>query len=213
MLSAVAGARHHPMRVKRAPVGGTLGDMHPMSVANAAWVFASAPSKVPFYLAGGALAGWAVLLGGFGITHPDFPGSVRRSRLVMLTSAALVAATITTAVTTAGEEGATERAAARTGSAAPTSALNLSADPTGRLAYDKKQATVREGRFPIRLVNNSALPHNVTIAKGAQVLAHTKTVTGGSATTTANLAPGEYVFYCSVDAHRAGGMQGTLIVK
>jgi plastocyanin len=187
--------------------------MHPMSVATAAGVFASASSKVPFYLAGGALAGWAVLLGAFGITHPDFPGSEVRSRLVMLTSAVLVAATITTAVTTAGEEGTTEGAAAQTGSAAPTSALNLSADPSGRLAYDKKQATVRSGRFPIRLVNNSSLPHNVTIAKGAQVLAHTKTVTGGSVTTTANLAPGNYVFYCSVDAHRAGGMQGTLTVK
>lgn len=187
--------------------------MHPMSVASAAWVFASAPSKVPFYVAGGVLAGWAVLLGAFGLSHPDFPGSAGRSRLIMLTSALLVAATLTTAVTTAGEEGATEDAGAHTGSAAPTSALNLSADPTGRLAYDKKQATVRAGRFGVRLVNNSALPHNVTIAKGAQVLAHTKTITGGTATTTANLMPGDYVFYCSVDAHRAGGMQGTLTVK
>jgi plastocyanin len=187
--------------------------MHPMSVADAAWVFASAPSKVPFYLAGGVLAGWAVLLGAFGITHPDFPGSALRSRLIMLTSALLVAATVTTAVTTAGEEGATEGAAARTGSAPPTSTLDLSTDPTGRLAYDKKQATVRAGQLRIRLVNDSSLPHNVTIAKGARVLAHTNTITGGSATTTAKLAPGDYVFYCSVDAHRAGGMQGTLTVR
>jgi plastocyanin len=194
--------------------GATLADMHPTGVANAAWVFASAPSKVPFYVAGGLLAGWAVLLGAFGITHPDFPGSAGPSRLVMLTSAVLVAATVTTAVITAGEAGATKSAPARpTGSAAPASALNLSADPSGQLAYDKKQATVRAGRFPIRLVNNSPLPHNVTIAKGAKVLAQTKTVTGGSATTTANLAPGDYVFYCSVDAHRAAGMQGTLTVK
>jgi uncharacterized cupredoxin-like copper-binding protein len=27
------------------------------------------------------------------------------------------------------------------------------------------------------------------------------------------VAPGEYAFYCSVDAHRAAGMQGTLTVK
>jgi plastocyanin len=188
--------------------------MHPTDVANAAWVFASAPSKVPFYLAGGLLAGWAVLLGAFGITHPDFPGSAERSRLVMLTSAVLVAATVTTAVITAGEAGTTEGTAARpTGSAAPTSALNLSADPTGQLAYDKKQATVRAGRFSIRLVNNSSLPHNVTIAKGAKILAHTKTISGATATTNANLPPGDYVFYCSVDAHRAAGMQGTLTVK
>ena len=68
--------------------------MHPTGVATAAWVFASAPSKTPFYLAGGLLAGWAVLLGAFGFTHPDFPGSAVASRLVMLTSAALVAATL-----------------------------------------------------------------------------------------------------------------------
>ena len=117
--------------------------MHPTGVATAAWVFAAAPSKVPFYVAGGLLAGWAVVLGAFGVTHPDFPGSAGPSRLVMLTSAVLVLATVTAAVTTAGEGGATEGA---TGSAAPTSALNLSADPAGKLAFDKKQATVRSGR-------------------------------------------------------------------
>jgi plastocyanin len=188
--------------------------MHPTGVATAAWVFASAPSKTPFYLAGGLLAGWAVALGAFGVMHPDFPGSTAASRVVMLISAVLVAGAVTTAVTTAGEESATEGATAPpTGSAAPTSGLNLSADPTGKLAYDKKQATVRAGRFAVRLVNNSSLPHNLTVAKGAKVVAQTKTISGGSATTTANLTPGEYVFYCSVDAHRAAGMQGTLTVK
>jgi plastocyanin len=183
--------------------------MHATGVATASWVFASAPSKSPFYLAGGLLAGWAVLLGAFGITHPEFPGSAAASRFVMLTSAVLVAATVTTAVTTAGEAVTTEG----TGAAAPTSALNLNADPTGQLAYDKKQATVRAGRFPIGLVNNSSVPHDVTIANGAKVVAQTKTISGGSTTTTANLAPGEYVFYCSVDAHRAAGMQGTLTMR
>ena len=50
-----------------------LGHMHPTGVATAAWVFASEPSKTPFYLAGGLLAAWAVLLGPFGVSHPDFP--------------------------------------------------------------------------------------------------------------------------------------------
>jgi len=187
--------------------------MHPRSVASAAWVFASAPSKVPFYIAGGALAAWAVLLGFYGITHPDFPGSAGRSRLVMLTSALLVAATATTAVTTAGEEGATEGEGAQAASAATAGALNLSADPSGGLAFDEKQATVRAGRLSVRLVNKSSLPHNITIAKGTRVLAHTKTVTAGTATATANLPPGQYVYYCSVDGHRAGGMQGKLTVR
>ena len=187
--------------------------MHPIG-GIAAWVFASAPSKTPFYVAGGVLAAWAVVLGAFGFTHPDFPRSVGTSRLVMLTSAVLVGAALVTAVSTAGEAGTTEGAGGPpTGSAGPTAALNLSADPNGKLAFDKKQATVRSGRLPIRLVNNSSLPHNLTVAKGAKVLAQTKTISGGSATTTANLTPGEYVYYCSVDAHRAAGMQGTLTVK
>jgi plastocyanin len=185
--------------------------MHPTGVASAAWVFASAPSKVPFYLAGGLLAGWAVLLSAGALTHPDFPESAARARLVMLTSVLLVAATITAAVLTAGEEPAGEPSPAA--GAAASSALRLTADPKGQLAYDKKKATVRAGKVAVDLVNRSPLPHNVTIAKGAKVVANTKTITGATTSTTANLAPGDYVFYCSVDAHRQGGMQGTLTVK
>jgi hypothetical protein len=82
--------------------------MHPTGVASAAWVFAAAPSKVPFYLAGGLLAGWAVLLGATGLRYPEFPGSAGRARLVMLTTGLLVAATLTAAVVTAGKEGEAE---------------------------------------------------------------------------------------------------------
>jgi hypothetical protein len=64
-----------------------------------------------------------------------------------------------------------------------------------------------------RLVNNSSLPHNLPVDKGAKIVAQTRTISGSSATTTANLTPGEYVFSCSVDAHRAAGMQGTLTVN
>jgi plastocyanin len=184
--------------------------MHPIGVASAAWVFASAPSKVPFYLAGGLLACWAVLLGATGLRHPDFPETPSRARLVMLTSALLVVATLTAAVLTAGEE---EEGEAAGGAAAASGALRLTADRTGQLAYDKKQATVTAGKVTIDLVNRSALPHNVTIAKGAKIIAHTQTITGATTSTAANLPPGEYVFYCSVDAHRQGGMKGTLTAK
>jgi plastocyanin len=195
-------------------LGGTLGAMHPTGVASAAWVFAAAPSKVPFYLAGGLLAGWAVLLGATGLRYPEFPSSAGRARLVMLTTGLLVAATLTAAVVTAGEEGGTEGGpSGPAGTVAASSSLRLTADPTGQLAYDKKHAAVKAGNFAIRFVNRSSVPHNVTIAKGARVIVSTKTIQGATTTSTANLSAGDYVFFCSVDAHRQAGMQGTLTAK
>jgi plastocyanin len=91
--------------------------------------------------------------------------------------------------------------------------LQLTADPTGQLAYDKKHAAVKAGNLAIRFVNKSSVPHNVTIAKAARVVASTKTINRATTTSTANLSPGDYVFFCSVDAHRQAGMQGTLTVR
>jgi plastocyanin len=188
--------------------------MHPTGVARAVSVFATAPSKVPFYLAGGLLAGWAVLLGLTGLRYPEFPGSAGRARLVMLTTGLLVAATLTAAVTTAGEEGEGEGASSGAGATGPrSSSVQLTADPAGQLAYDRKRATVQRGKFTLRLINRSETPHNVTIAKGAKVVARTKTIQGATTSAIANLPPGDYIFFCSVDAHRQGGMQGTLTVR
>ena len=47
----------------------------------------------------------------------------------------------------------------------------------------------------------------MTIATGAKVVASTKTIQGATTTATANLPPGDYAFYCSVDAHRQAGMR------
>ncbi len=61
----------------------------------------SEPSKVPFYVAGGALAAWAVLVSVFGITRPDFPGSATAMRGVCAISVVLAATAMTMAVVTA----------------------------------------------------------------------------------------------------------------
>jgi hypothetical protein len=61
---------------------------------------AGEPSKVPFYIAGGALAVWAVVLAGIGLNRPAFPGNERGARAVMGVSFVLVAVTIAMAVIT-----------------------------------------------------------------------------------------------------------------
>jgi hypothetical protein len=61
---------------------------------------AGEPSKVPFYLAGGALAAWAVVLATLGLTRPSFPYSNRGARGVMLISLVLMLLAIAMAIAT-----------------------------------------------------------------------------------------------------------------
>jgi hypothetical protein len=59
------------------------------------------PSKTAFYLCGGLLAAWAVILGFLGLRSAEFPGGAAAARGVMAISAVLVVATMATAVITA----------------------------------------------------------------------------------------------------------------
>jgi hypothetical protein len=62
---------------------------------------AAEPSKTAFYLCGGALAAWAVILGLLGLRSADFPGGLSGQRGVIAISVLLVVATMATAVITA----------------------------------------------------------------------------------------------------------------
>jgi plastocyanin len=94
----------------------------------------------------------------------------------------------------------------------PGGTLQLAAEPTA-IAYDKKALSSKPGQVTIDLQNPSQISHDVAIAKGNQELAKSDLVAGGETSATAGLAPGEYVFYCTVPGHREAGMEGTLTVK
>jgi hypothetical protein len=58
-------------------------------------------SKTPYYIAGGALAAFAVIISAIGISrHETFPGSKRAMTGVMLLAGVLVVATMASAVLT-----------------------------------------------------------------------------------------------------------------
>lgn len=59
-----------------------------------------APSKTAFYVAGGVLVAWAILVSLLGITRPDFPGRGAPARLAMLVTVVVVAGVMSTAVLT-----------------------------------------------------------------------------------------------------------------
>jgi hypothetical protein len=59
------------------------------------------PSKTAFYVCGGLLAVWAVVLSGIGMSSATFPGTATAKRGVIALTALLVAAAMATAVITA----------------------------------------------------------------------------------------------------------------
>jgi hypothetical protein len=62
---------------------------------------AATVSKVPFYIAGGVFAIWAVALSAFALNRPKFPSSLGGERGVIAISALLAVITIAMAVHTA----------------------------------------------------------------------------------------------------------------
>jgi hypothetical protein len=62
---------------------------------------ASETSKVPFYIAGLVLAGWAVVLSVVGITQPSFPAGPAAQRGVIAISLVLMVLAVAMAIVTA----------------------------------------------------------------------------------------------------------------
>ncbi len=76
------------------------------TVLQLAPVLAAAKSRVPFYIAGGLLVVWAVVVSlGLGLRKPDFPGGLSGERAVIAVTAVLVALTMTMAIITSGAPG------------------------------------------------------------------------------------------------------------
>jgi hypothetical protein len=60
-------------------------------------------SKVPFYIAGGALVVWALIVSvGLGMRKPDFPSTKAGQRGVIAVTVVLVVAAVSMAVATSG---------------------------------------------------------------------------------------------------------------
>jgi uncharacterized cupredoxin-like copper-binding protein len=183
-------------------------------------VLAAEKSKVPYYIAGGLLVAWALLVSlGLGLRNPNFPSTLGGQRAVMAISAVLVLATVSMAIVTSGGSSAKATIAPITqsgreaASGSGSSSLKEEADPEGQLRYTTKNLSAKAGPVTISFANMSPLPHNMTIAQGTKVLGATPTFQGGTKTLTLHLGPGTYVFYCSVPGHRQAGMEGKLTVQ
>jgi plastocyanin len=140
--------------------------------------------------------------------------------VLALASVALVACgssnSTTTTSTSSGEEagGAAAESGKESGSAGGGSTVSFEADPSGELAYTTTKASAKAGEVTIDFNNPQSLTHDVAIedSSGKEV-GKTELIGEGETSTTVDLKPGTYTYYCTVPGHREAGMEGTLTVK
>ena len=108
-------------------------------------------------------------------------------------------------------------AEASTSAAAPTSSSSsapaqaesqtVSVDE-GEMYIRLSEDALSAGTYSFEVTNNGRMPHDFVVEQGSSDVAATEVLQPGeSATLEVELAPGDYVFYCSVGAHRAAGME------
>ena len=139
--------------------------------------------------------------------------------VLALASVALVACggSDSTTTTSSGEEaggGAAAESGKESGGAGGGSTIKFEADPSGELAYTTTEASAKAGNVTVDFKNPQSLTHDVAIEdSGGKEVGKTELIGEGETSTTVDLKPGTYTFYCTVPGHREAGMEGTLTVK
>jgi plastocyanin len=94
------------------------------------------------------------------------------------------------------------------------STVSFEADPGGQLAYTTTEATAKAGKVTVDFKNPQGLTHDVAIENSSgKTVGQTELIAEGETSTSVNLKPGTYHFFCTVPGHREAGMEGTLVVK
>jgi plastocyanin len=92
--------------------------------------------------------------------------------------------------------------------------LDVSSPTDGSLVFDPSGLQAKPGNVTIDYTNPSPVPHSIAVAtSNGNVLGEVQPFANGKQSVQlSNLAPGKYVFYCTVPGHREAGMEGDLTV-
>jgi plastocyanin len=92
--------------------------------------------------------------------------------------------------------------------------IEISSPSDGSLVYQPNGVQAKPGNVTINYDNPSPVPHSIAVATAnGNVLGEVQPFASGKQSVDlTNLAPGKYVFYCTVPGHREAGMQGDLTV-
>lgn len=108
---------------------------------------------------------------------------------------------------------ATQPAQPDTGGTKAREAVEVAADPGGKLVFEQSSLSTSGGSVTFEFTNEADVPHDFTIERDGKKLAGTEVITASEDSVTVDLKAGSYTYYCSVDGHRGAGMEGALTVK
>jgi len=175
-----------------------------------------------FFVIGGVLVLAAVVVSFVGIRGSDsFPPSRGVLLGVIALFVVIVGTTMAFAIVKsvdeqdkrnkelAQEEGTTETTATGT-----VEAIDVSSPADGSLVFTPDGLQAKPGNVQITYDNPSPVPHSIAVATAnGNVIGEVQPFSGGKQALDLNdLAPGKYVFYCTVPGHREAGMEGDLTV-
>ena len=113
--------------------------------------------------------------------------------------------------TTAAEETTSET---DSGSGGGGDTVSVSAVEDGSFAYEETSLTASAGANTFEFSNPASLGHDFCLEQDDSEVGCTDVISGGDTSALeAEVEAGEYTYYCSVDGHRDGGMEGTLTVE
>jgi uncharacterized cupredoxin-like copper-binding protein len=174
-----------------------------------------------YFVIGGVLVAWALVLTFGGMTRGDNFPDVRSGRMLMAVSAGLAVAAFAAVVTTTDKEHprieAKEKAAerAREEGGAGGTAGSTSQIPVAENEYSIKlsNTSLRPGGIAFEAENKGKIPHDLAI-EGQGVERKTPLIDPGKkATVEADLKPGKYKLYCTVPGHEQLGMKTDVTVR
>jgi len=100
------------------------------------------------------------------------------------------------------------------GGGATAGTIDLSAPADGSFAYDQPETSTTAGSVTVNFDNPAPLSHDVIIEdESGTIIGETELISEDKTSSTVDLQPGTYTYYCDVPGHRGGGMEGTLTVE
>jgi plastocyanin len=97
---------------------------------------------------------------------------------------------------------------------ASSESFGVTSPEDGGLSFDPDGLQAKAGTITLAYENPSPVTHNIYLEdENDDVLAESEDVMQGTVEITAQLAPGEYTYFCAIPGHREAGMEGVLTVE